>query len=209
MRAGRWPIVLIVVAVVGTACGQWEGAHQPTLDERLSRPVGANLTIRPNNGENSGPNQKLQRTVVLIKKRVPANESGPGPLFICPVQARGSFSDDYGAPRFAGGYHPHQGNDMFAPLGSPIVAPFEGRAVPSPNALGGLAVKVFGRDGYVYNAHLSAYAPALGDVTTGTTIGFVGNTGDALGGPPHDHFEWHPNNGHAVNPNPFLKQVCR
>jgi murein DD-endopeptidase MepM/ murein hydrolase activator NlpD len=123
------------------------------------------------------------------------------------VQGKGFFSDDFGAPRYAGGYHPHQGNDIFAPLGTPIVAPFVGTAVATPNSLGGLAVRVLGSQGFVYNAHLVAYGK-LGSVKAGTVIGYVGNTGDALGGPTHDHFEWHPANGPAIDPYPFLKEVC-
>jgi murein DD-endopeptidase MepM/ murein hydrolase activator NlpD len=47
-----------------------------------------------------------------------------------------SYSDDYGAPRYAGGYHAHAGNDVFAPMGTPVVAPFNGFAVKDPNTLG-------------------------------------------------------------------------
>jgi murein DD-endopeptidase MepM/ murein hydrolase activator NlpD len=65
-----------------------------------------------------------------------------------------------------------------------------------PNRLGGLAVDVYGADGHVYNAHLSAYGK-LGDVKTGDVIGYVGSTGG-----PHDYFEWHPGNGPAVDPTP-------
>ncbi len=132
---------------------------------------------------------------------------GDAPFLICPVDPPRSYSDDFGAPRWAGGFHTHQGNDIFAPLGTPVRAPFEGNAVDAVNGLGGLAVKVFGADGWVYNAHLSAYG-TLGQVQAGAIIGYVGNTGDAVGTPPHDHFEWHPGGGAAVNPYPFLQQVC-
>ena len=142
----------------------------------------------------------------------------------CPVPGS-VFSDDFGAPRYGGGYHLHAGNDMFAAYGAKMYAPISGTASKSPNGLGGLAVTVTGSDGYVYNAHLSAYAdPFPSYVSAGQLIGYVGNSGDAQGGAPHDHFEWHPNNpsnwptwtspynvsqvGSAIDPYPFLRYVC-
>ena len=140
----------------------------------------------------------------------PVEGSAPvieGILQVCPVDLPHAYSDDWGAPRWAGGFHLHQGNDIFALPDTPIRAPFDGTAVITENALGGNAVTVYGRDGYVYNAHLSGYG-TLGPVTAGTIIGYVGNTGDAVNSPPHDHFEWHPGNGPAVDPFPYLNAVC-
>jgi len=143
-------------------------------------------------------------------------------LQVCPVKGSGNFSDDFGAPRYAGGFHLHQGNDIFAAPGTPVVAPFDGVAVRTPNLLGGNAVEVIGRFGYVYNAHLDSYGN-LGSVTAGEVIGYVGNSGDAQGGAYHDHFEWHPNVipphphvspygysviGTGIDPYPYLNQVC-
>ena len=73
------------------------------------------------------------------------------------------------------------------------------------NTLGGNAVYGLGENGYAYNAHLSAYGE-LGEVKAGDVIGYVGATGDAGG--PHDHFEWHPGNGNAIDPYPYLMAVC-
>jgi murein DD-endopeptidase MepM/ murein hydrolase activator NlpD len=142
------------------------------------------------------------------------------PFLICPVQGPYSYSDDYGAPRYAGGYHPHAGNDIFARMETPIVAPYDGYVEKDPNTLGGLAVKVTGSLGYVYMAHLVDYSPLVpGHVRAGDVVGFVGNTGDAQGTSPHDHFEWHPKtvqaydkvipgtNG-AVDPFRYLVIVC-
>lgn len=130
-----------------------------------------------------------------------------GPLFVCPVQGRGFYTSSFGAYRAGPPVHPHQGNDMFAPAGTPIVAPFEGWAVPVPNDLGGRAVRVYGPEGYVYNAHLSRYGH-LGPVDLGEVVGYVGSTGNAAASSPHDHFEWHPANGAAVDPFPFLNEAC-
>ncbi|MBI4261875.1 MAG: M23 family metallopeptidase, partial [Actinobacteria bacterium] len=133
--------------------------------------------------------------------------SGSGPLYTCPVYGQGYYTSSFGAYRPGPPPHPHAGNDIMVPYGTPIVAPFDGVAVAVQSSLGGLGVKVFGRDGYVYNAHLSAYGK-LGPVSIGDVVGFVGNTGNAQLTAPHDHFEWHPGNGPAVDPFPLLNQVC-
>jgi peptidoglycan hydrolase CwlO-like protein len=145
-----------------------------------------------------------------------------GVFHVCPVDQPRGYSDDFGAPRYSGGYHPHAGNDIFAPLGTPIRAPFSGSASVASNGLGGLSVIVTGALGYTYNAHLSRFG-TLGSVSVGTIVGYVGNTGDAQGGPTHDHFEWHPNTipgnlwkspygytviGDAIDPYPYLNSVC-
>jgi murein DD-endopeptidase MepM/ murein hydrolase activator NlpD len=132
---------------------------------------------------------------------------GDGPLYACPVQGHGYFTSSFGAYRAGPPIHPHQGNDMMAPYGTPVVASFSGVAVATPNLLGGLAVTVYGAEGYAYNAHLAAYGK-LGPVEVGDPIGFVGDSGNARGSPPHDHFEWHPGAGPAVDPFPFLDEAC-
>jgi murein DD-endopeptidase MepM/ murein hydrolase activator NlpD len=125
----------------------------------------------------------------------------------CPVQNPTSVADNFGViVRIPGvPVHVHQGNDIPAPEGTSIVAPFDGTAIATRNDLGGLAVDVYGAGGHVYNAHLSAYGQ-LGPVSAGTVIGYVGTTGDATS--PHDHFEWHPGDGPAVDPHELLMSVC-
>ena len=147
-----------------------------------------------------------------------------GTLQVCPVGQPRAYGDGFGAPRYAGGYHLHAGVDILAPMGTPIYATFDGYATENPNGLGGLAVEVHGAPGYTYNAHLSQYSDhSTGTVHTGDVIGYVGDTGDAQGGPPHDHFEFHPNTfpagwpvsyygytviGSALNPYPLLVDAC-
>jgi murein DD-endopeptidase MepM/ murein hydrolase activator NlpD len=131
------------------------------------------------------------------------------PFAVCPIDGPHAIADDFGIwvhrSKDRGGDHVHQGNDIYAATGTPIVAPFDGTAVRATNDLGGLAVKVYGDHGYVYNAHLSRFG-TLGPVEKGDVIGYVGATGNAGG--PHDHFEWHPGGGKAVDPHDFLMLVC-
>jgi murein DD-endopeptidase MepM/ murein hydrolase activator NlpD len=131
------------------------------------------------------------------------------PFAVCPVGDPHAVGDDFGIwvhrSKKWGGDHVHQGNDIMAPEGTPIYAPFDGNAVVATNHIGGMAVKVYGKYGYVYNAHLSRFGQ-LGRVRAGDVIGYVGHTGDT--GANHDHFEWHPNGGAAVDPHGFLMLVC-
>lgn len=132
-----------------------------------------------------------------------------GPLFqVCPVDRPRRYVDDFGDARYSGGYHPHEGIDVFAPYGTPIRAPFAGRAETSTNWAGGLQVYVYGRRGFVFNSHLSEVGK-MGRVRAGDVIGYVGNSGNAWGASPHDHFEWHPGDGPAVNPYRLLNRACR
>ena len=131
------------------------------------------------------------------------------PFAVCPVAGPHAVADGFGIlhhhPKSEGGTHVHQGNDIAAPIGTPIVAPFDGVATTSHSEMGGNGVKVYGDYGYVYNAHLSRFGK-LGPVEKGDVVGYVGETGNATG--PHVHFEWHPGGGAAVDPYDFLMLVC-
>lgn len=132
--------------------------------------------------------------------------NGRGPFQVCPVDSPRAYSNDWGAPR--GGDRRHEGNDILAPRGTPIRAPFDGTVKANSSGRGGKQVRVYGSAGYVFNAHLESHAGVSGFVKAGTIIGYVGNSGNASGGPTHDHFEWHPGNGRAVNPFRYLNLVC-
>ena len=91
----------------------------------------------------------------------------------------------------------HHGNDIFAPLGTPVLAVADGELfLVGLNAVGGNRLWLRDKAGNeFYYAHLSAYTPLAFDgsrVEAGDVIGFVGATGDAAGTPPHLHFEVHP-----------------
>jgi murein DD-endopeptidase MepM/ murein hydrolase activator NlpD len=132
----------------------------------------------------------------------------PGTGYACPVQGRHSFTDTWGDPRPGG--RRHQGNDVMAPYGAPVVAVISGVIKTSYSANGGISLYLRGSDGdeYFY-AHNSRNVAVSGQhVSTGQLIAYVGNTGDARGGAPHVHFERHPNGGSPVDPYTFLVRAC-
>ena len=116
------------------------------------------------------------------------------------------IADTWGAPRGTG--RRHEGQDIFAPKGTPILSATNGYVYRiGENNLGGQTVSVISAGGRVYYyAHLDAYAPGIevGDpVTTRTVLGYVGTTGNAQGTPPHLHFGVYTMSG-AINPLPLL-----
>jgi murein DD-endopeptidase MepM/ murein hydrolase activator NlpD len=115
--------------------------------------------------------------------------------YVFPVYGLASFSDDFGAARADTGWH--HGNDIFAPLGAPVLAVTDGTLfLVGWNTIGGNRVWLRDLQGNeFYYAHLSAFTPLARDgaqVKAGDVIGFVGATGDAAGTPTHLHFEIHP-----------------
>jgi murein DD-endopeptidase MepM/ murein hydrolase activator NlpD len=127
------------------------------------------------------------------------------PTMRCPVKSK--FMNDWGFPRSSGRFH--EGTDMFAPNGTPIVAPANGTLKYSMNSLGGLTFSLTTDTGWVvYGAHLSARTPLTGRVAAGTVIGYVGTSGDAVGTPPHLHLGLRPVSGRMTNAYPVMKAAC-
>ena len=134
--------------------------------------------------------------------------------FVFPVAGARSYSDTFGAPRMFGtSYaHLHQGTDIFASQGTPLVAVERGVLIKvGTDILGGTKLWLVGASGTrYYYAHLSAFAAGTVEnkvVAAGEVVGYVGNTGNAVTTPPHVHFEVHPGGGAAVNPYPLLRMV--
>lgn len=135
---------------------------------------------------------------------IPASSGGSTTLR-CPVQGGATLMNDWGFPRSGGRFH--EGNDLFAPRGTPVVAVVSGTATQTTGRLGGNQVKLVGDDGATYHyTHLHSFGKA-GRVAAGDVIGTVGNTGNAAGGPTHLHFEIHAR-GSAVNPYPLIAPHC-
>ena len=70
--------------------------------------------------------------------------------------------DSFGWPRDG---HTHQGIDMIAPSGTPVVAAHPGNVTHSSSSSGGIQTYVYGSGGYSFYAHLSGYSSASGSVS--------------------------------------------
>jgi murein DD-endopeptidase MepM/ murein hydrolase activator NlpD len=130
--------------------------------------------------------------------------------FVFPVADPHTFSSTFGAPRSGG--RSHEGNDIFAPMGTPLLASERGIIDNmGTGTLGGIKLWLIGESGtHYYYAHLIAYADGITDgtlVEAGEIIGYVGNTGNAISTPPHLHYEIHPGGGDAIDPYPLLHAV--
>ena len=136
--------------------------------------------------------------------------------YVFPVYGTSSFGDTFGAPRgdLVSGWH--HGEDIFAQLGAPLLAVADGTVFSVGwNNVGGYRLWLRDHEGNeFYYAHLSAYSPFAvnrHEVKAGTVLGFMGNTGDAVGTPYHVHFEIHPvgmlymGYDGAVKPYPYLQ----
>lgn len=125
-----------------------------------------------------------------------------------PIAGEAVWSDDWWFPRFGPGWRLHEGIDIFAPHGSPVRAPVDGRLRVKNSGLGGLSVSVIQPDGtYWYLAHLSGVPEGIVEgleVKTGQVVGFVGTSGNARGGKPHLHLQIHPRGGGPIPPKPVI-----
>jgi murein DD-endopeptidase MepM/ murein hydrolase activator NlpD len=132
-----------------------------------------------------------------------------GPSLGFPVKGvdNDAIKSRWGADR-DGGRRMHEGIDIFAPRGTPVVAATRGRIVNvGDNRLGGLVVWLHDseRNQNLYYAHLDRQAAREGEeVEPGDTLGFVGNTGNARTTPPHLHFGIYRRGEGAINPYPFV-----
>jgi murein DD-endopeptidase MepM/ murein hydrolase activator NlpD len=153
----------------------------------------------------------------LVAKQVQAAAAKAGGIaaaagFVFPVAGPHSYSDTFGAPRMFGTpyAHLHQGTDIFATSGTPLVACERGVVIRvGTDTLGGTKLWIVGASGTrYYYAHLSAFAEGLTEgmlVNAGDLVGYVGNTGNAQSTPAHLHFQVHPNGGPPINPYPLLR----
>lgn len=107
-----------------------------------------------------------------------------------------------------GGKRRHEGIDIFARRGTPVRATTEGIVTRvGHNRLGGNVVWVLGPGGWRhYYAHLDSFAHIRAGerLQPGAMLGFVGNSGNAKGTPPHLHYGIYDRRG-ARNPFPLFR----
>ncbi len=139
-----------------------------------------------------------------------ASSTGPCPV----VGARDGrdFTNDWGYPRPGG--RSHEGTDIFADRGTPVLSVGSGTVKEvryTDTGLGGLYVSIWVAEGeHWYYAHLDSIVPGMAPgvpVSDGQQIGTVGNTGNARTTPPHLHIG-HYFNDVAENPYPILAGRC-
>jgi len=120
----------------------------------------------------------------------------------------GDIHSVFGSPR-DGGRRNHNGVDIFAPRGTPVLAAAAGAVSRvQVTSLGGKVVWVRDpvRNANLYFAHLDSQAVRAGQqVRVGDTLGFVGNTGNARTTSPHLHFGIYRRGEGPVDPAPFLR----
>lgn len=166
-----------------------------------------------------------QRTVLAAAEaeadriRAAAAAAADGPVVAgatCPVVgavAGRDFSNDWGDPRSGG--RRHEGTDIFADRGTPVVALAGGTIKArryADEGLGGLYVSVrTGPGSHWYYSHLDTLEPGMVEgqtVREGERLGTVGNSGNARGTPPHLHIGFYVDDV-AQNPYPTLAERCR
>lgn len=133
------------------------------------------------------------------------------PAYLFPVAGKGNeaMQSFWGANR-DGGARSHQGIDIFAARGTPVLAVSNGSvSFSGERGLGGKQVwlreKLLNQS--VYYAHLDSFIVTTGaSVQKGDTLGFVGNTGNAATTAPHLHFGIYTPAG-AIDPLLFIKKL--
>ncbi len=128
-----------------------------------------------------------------------------------PVSGKSNVGSFWGDPR-DGGKRKHEGVDIFANKGTPVVAIMDGRIISVDNSgIGGKTVYLQpdGEDWYAYYAHLDRQDVVYGQrVKKGQQLGTVGNTGNAATTPPHLHFGIYTSNG-AIDPLPYVQNATK
>jgi len=141
--------------------------------------------------------------------------ANPPRVYVIPVKGvtPDALTPSFGAPRQAG---PHEGIDIAAPAGTPVLAAADGVVIGNRRtAIGGNVLWLMGTGRRLYYyAHLRELEPGMHmgrRIAAGEQIGSVGNTGNAMMTPAHLHFAIYEVTSHffpmryrAMDPYPLL-----
>ena len=207
--------ILIGYAAANVRADAIETQPATTQTQPSTVPTGkARGATAKGSGKNGRKSKKAKKDRLLPIGKIPSVQPQlTAGRYVFPVYGDAAYGDTFGAARADVNWH--HGDDIFAPLGAPVLAVADGTVFSVGwNEIGGWRLWLRDRGGNeFYYAHLSAYSPyALNraQVRAGTVLGFVGSTGDAEGTPYHLHFEVHPvgllglGYDGAVNPTPYL-----
>lgn len=128
---------------------------------------------------------------------------------VFPVTGKRAFVGSFWGDAREGGVRKHEGIDIFAKKGTPVVAICDGIAFVGNGGKGGNYVWLRSADYSftVYYAHLDKHSVQNGQwVKQGDVLGTVGKTGNARTTPPHLHLGIYTWTG-AVNPLPYIKHA--
>lgn len=170
--------------------------------------------------ENSSELLILESGTYLLRLQSPINQSISSnislqtkPIYnVFPVEGKGNkaIQSFWGAPR-DGGRRKHEGIDIFASKGTPLLAVCDGEIDRvKEGGLGGKTVWLYDQDldQSIYYAHLDEQLVYEGQyVRAGDKIGTVGNTGNARTTPPHLHLGIYLDK--AIDPLAFVKRQTK
>ncbi len=151
--------------------------------------------------------ERIANKFVLYVRVARLYTQDPPRKIVMPLQlSKKQIANTWHAPR--GAHRLHEGQDIFAPRGTPTYSATRGYIYSiGQKGLGGQTVSVIGAGGRIYYyAHFDSYARGISEgdyVTPQTVLGYVGTTGNAQGTPSHLHFGVYTPTG-PINPLPLL-----
>jgi murein DD-endopeptidase MepM/ murein hydrolase activator NlpD len=209
----RWPAAARLAAGSYQLSVSAHDHHGGTLLRRAHSSGVATLTVTAPAPVAPAPAQPPASTPPLeAGVPTPAQTVAAGAVF--PVAGPHNFGgpeDRYGAPR---GEHVHQGQDVLAAEGTPVLAPIAGSISSTSYQAGGAGYYVVehtavGFDFMFAHCQAGTFAVSSGQsVAAGAPLCHAGQTGDATA--PHLHFEmwvggWWAPGGHPIDPLPYLE----
>ncbi|NBC96211.1 MAG: peptidoglycan DD-metalloendopeptidase family protein [Deinococcus-Thermus bacterium] len=189
-RSASLVLLLLVVLVASGAVAQ-EPPEGANVEAPFVCPPPDEPPPPPQTEEEARERERRARYSEVFPLYVAAAGPEPDTRLVVPVDGVrvSQIADTWGGPRSGG--RRHEGQDLFAPRGTPVRSATDGWVWRiGERTLGGRTVTIVGGAGRrYYYAHLSSYADIREGqrVTPDTVIGYVGNTGNARATPPHLH----------------------